>query len=195
MLYYYGLNNSMNMNNNMMDPKNIDDMKNYLFSLMELMETNPTMGYQMIRQINPQILHQCFNEMQKNKTKSDNNLNKNIDIIIPEYETIDTESNPLNKYIENAINISYVMKLEILREENSNPDKFVKINETLSSPGLLSDQQPSNDDYKYILCLVGQLLQNNGIKVGIYKENEIKDRIDLSAIQFIFSGLINKKKY
>ena len=37
-------------------------------------------------------------------------------------------------------------------------------------------------------------LKNNGIAVGIYKENNIKDRIDLSAIQFIFSGLINKKK-
>ena len=194
MINNYMFNNNMMMNNNMNDPKNIDNMKNYVFSIMEIMETNPAIGYQMIRQINPQILEQCFNVMRKNKAKEEN-VNKNIEIVIPEFETIDTESNPLNKYIENAINISYVMKLEILKEENSNPEKFVKITETLSSPGLLSDQQPSNDDYKYILCLVGQLLENNGIKVGIYKENDIKDRIDLSAIQFIFSGLINKKKY
>jgi hypothetical protein len=67
------------------------------------------------------------------------------------------------------------MKLQILKEEISNPEKFVKISEVLSNPGLLSDQQPSDDDYKYILCLIGKILENNGIKVGIYKENNIKD--------------------
>ena len=38
-------------------------------------------------------------------------------------------------------------------------------------------------------------LINNGIIFGIYKDNKSKDIIDLSAIQFLFSGLINKKKY
>ena len=188
----YLFNNSMTMNNNMMDEKYIDSMISYLYSIKE---SNPNMWFQVMRQVNPIFLDKCLKMMEKNNKKEENNTNKNIEIIIPEYETIDTESNPLNKYIENAINISYTMKLEILKEQNSNPEKFVKLTEVLSSPGLLSDQQPSNDDYKYILCLIGKILENNGITVGIYKENNIKDRIDLSAIQFIFSGLINKKKY
>ena len=87
------------------------------------------------------------------------------------------------------------MKLEILKQKQLHPQKFINISTTLSSPGLLSDLQPSIEDYKYILCLIGKILENNRIIVGIYKENDIKDRLDLSAIQFIFSGLINKKKY
>ena len=145
-----------------------------------------------MRKMNPIYLEQCFKILDKNNEKKTNS-SQNIEI--PNYQTIDTEYNPLNKYIENAINISYTMKLKILKDEISNPEKFVKISEVLSNPGLLSDQQPSDYDYKYILCLIGKILENNGIKVGIYKENNIKDRIDLSAIQFIFSGLINKKKY
>ena len=89
---------------------------------------------------------------EKNKKENENisNNNLNEEIFIPDYETIDVESNPLNKYIENAINISYTMKLEILKQKNSHPDNFVNIEEVLSSQGLLSDQQPSEKDYKYI---------------------------------------------
>lgn len=92
-------------------------------------------------------------------------------------------------------NISYTMKLEIVKQQKLHPNLFVNIGRTLSNPGLLSNTEPSSEDYKYILCLIGKILENNGITVGIYKENNIKDRIDLSTIQFIFSGLINKKKY
>ena len=101
----------------------------------------------------------------------------------------------MNKFIENAINISYTMKQQILKQKSNHPDMFINIINTLATPGLLTDVQPSDEDYKYILCLIGKILENNGITVGIYKENNIKDRIDLAAIQFIFSGLINKKKY
>ena len=133
-----------------------------------------------------------------NNPKPINNINNNINNNkiqkkIPDYETIDIETNPFNKYIENVINISYTMKLDILKNQNSN--KFINIAQVLSSPGFLNGQHSINEDYKYILCLIGKILQNNGIIVGIYKKNNKKDRIDLSAIQFIFSGLINKKKY
>ena len=115
--------------------------------------------------------------------------------IIPEYQTIDSETNPINKYIENAINFSNVMKYEILKEKKSNPNRFIDISSTLRNPGLLSNLGPSPNDYKYILCLIGKILENNGIIVGIYKDNNIQDRIDLSTVQLIFSGLISRKKY
>ena len=114
---------------------------------------------------------------------------------IPEYETIDTESNPINRYIENAINFSATMKYIIISQKSTNPEYFIDIDETLSIPGLLYQNLPSPMDYQYILCLIGKILRDKGIKVGIYKQGYNIDRIDLSAIQFIFSGLINKKKY
>ena len=92
----------------------------------------------------------------------------------------------MNKFIENAINISYTMKQQILKLKSLNPDMFINITNTLSTPGLLADVQ-ADEDYKYILCLIGKILENNGITVGIYKENNIKDKNELDNIQFIFS--------
>ena len=160
--------------------------------------------YQMMSQINPLALQNIMNSMPNNNMNNPiTNIaqqNQNIiqqqeqqDIAIPDYETIDTESNPMNKYIENAINFSYAVKHQILKEKKAN--KFIDIETTLSSPGLLSGSNPSKNDYKYILCLIGKILQNHEIEVGIYKKVEEKDRIDLASIQFIFSGLISKKKY
>ena len=192
--------NPMMLNNLMMNSeKNPNMMYSMMSQLSNIYSKNQWMGLNLIGQINPSILASFYQNLEN---RNENNVNNNNIIIndnnfedIPEYETIDTETNPLNKYIENAINMSFAMKLEISKEQLSNPEKFVNIEKTLSSPGLLSNLEPSNDDYKYILCLIGKILQNNGITVGIYKNNKIKDRIDLSAIQFIFSGLINKKKY
>ena len=114
---------------------------------------------------------------------------------IPEYETIDTESDPVNKFIENAINYSSRIKHIIINQKKSNPGLFINIDETLKTPGLLSKKNPSKNDYKYILCLLGRILQNQGIEVAIYQKGNNLDRVDLSSIQFIFSGLISKKKY
>ena len=181
------------MNNNMMNPKMVENMIN---QLIEIYDKNPMMGLSMMRNMNPAILNQMNKIIEeRNKEKEDNNVDKCIEAELPEFETIDIESNPLNKYIENAINISYVMKLEIEKQKTAHPELFVNISEILSSPGLLSNQEPSDADYKYLLCLIGKILENNQITVGIYKENKKKDRVELSAIQFIFSGLINKKKY
>ena len=185
-----------NMYNNMMNPEYIENMVN---QWLEISEKNPVMAYSMMRQINPMILNK-MNELTNERKMNNNNnsndsFNNNNEEVIPEYETIDIESNPLNKYIENAINISYTMKLDIQKQKISNPGLFVNITETLSQPGLLSNKQPSNADYKYLLCLIGKILENNNVTVGIYKNYNEKDRVELSTVQFIFSGLINKKKY
>jgi hypothetical protein len=192
-------NNMMNQNmffskmyNNMMNPEYIENMMN---QWREISEKDPVMAYSMMRQINPIILNKMNELTNERKMKNNNDSFTNNEEPIPEYERIDIESNPLNKYIENAINISYTMKLDIQKQKISNPNLFINITETLSHPGLLSNKQPSNADYKYLLCLIGKILENNNVTVGIYKNYNEKDRVELSTVQFIFSGLINKKKY
>ena len=74
---------------------------------------------------NQQINNNISNISNMNNCNNINNININNNINneynnntknsieqkeIPEYETIDTESDPLNKYIENAINYSSLMK-------------------------------------------------------------------------------------
>ena len=210
--------NNMMMNNNMfnfnMNMNNFNNIKIFFDKLNYIKNSNPYMYYNYISQLNPQFLQNCYNIMMMNNYNNYNNYNTNLqqqnnfqlkpsisqdniqsEIIIPEYETIDTESNPMNKYIENAINFSYSIKHELLEEKRLHPNRFINIDTILSSPGLLSNSQPSKNDYKYILCLIGKILKNKDIEVGIYNDSQNKDRIDLCSIQFIFSGLINKKKY
>ena len=216
------MNNYM-INNNMVNPlmntnMNVINYTNYyqqvnnnisqetLQLFFNNLQTNPHQALLMMNQMNPYSLNNFLKEliqkskMQFNKFNNNvaNNSNQNAkqnENILQEYDILDTETNPMNKFIENAINISYIMKQQVIKQKATHPDIFINITNTLSTPGLLTDVQPSDEDYKYILCLIGKILENNGITVGIYKENNIKDRIDLAAIQFIFSGLISKKKF
>ena len=206
---YNNMNPMMNQNmvhinyNNYYQQMNNNTSQETLQLFFNNLQTNRNQALLMMRQMNPYILNnylKAFIEKSKqqfpitNNNTSNKSNNENQNIII-DYEILDTETNPMNKFIENAINISYTMKQQILKEKSRNSGIFINIINTLATPGLLTDVQPSDEDYKYILCLIGQILENNGITVGIYKENNIKDRIDLAAIQFIFSGLISKKKF
>ena len=208
-----GMNNIM-INNNMANFNNQFNFINYLNNNLKFV--NPPLYYYILRQLNPIALQNFYNTLltrnysmnfnntfQPNQNQINFNNNNNFhnqnniqsQIIIPDYETIDIESNPMNKYLENAINLSYEIKKEIIKQKNNFPNKFINIETTLSTPGLLSYSRPSISDYKYILCLIGKILLNKNIEVGIYKESQDNNRIDLTSIQFIFSGLINKKKY
>jgi len=217
MMNSYMMNNNMMMNNNnmnyqMMMNRNPVNYNNYnqmnnnisqqtLQLFFNNLQTNRHQALLMMNQMNPYILNNHLkafierSKMQFQKLNQVNQIEEENPNVLQEYEILDTETNPMNKYIENAINISYTMKQQILKQKSTHPDMFINIANVLATPGLLTDVQPSDEDYKYILCLIGKILENNGITIGIYKENNIKDRIDLAAIQFIFSGLISKKKY
>ena len=193
------LNNPMMMNNPLMMNRMMNNpilFNSFMNQLYNIFETNPMMFFSIIKNMDPQILN-IFIQKKSNQNIFGNNIIKNNNDLetIQEYETINLETEPLNIYLENAINISYNIKEDICFQKSREPNKFFNINQVLSNPGFLSTNLPSNNDYKYILCLIGKILENNGISVGIYKNNERKDRIDLLSIQFLFNGLINKKKY
>ena len=194
--------NNYNMMNNFgnFNINNIYNQMMFFTMLNNLKYNNPTLYFQMLSKINPFSLQNAMNTMSNNNSNDSYQLQENQNDIesaslIPDFDTIDTESNPMNKYIENAINFSYILKHTIISNKKAFPNNFIDIEKTLLSPGLLSQNKPSPNDYKYILCLIGKILKNKDIEVGIYKNSGDKDRIDLASIQFIFSGLINKKKY
>ena len=191
--FYFCSNNDANININDID-LDMDYLKYYsviIFSPIILLNNEYQNNQRKKMQMMPINNYNIVNPM-KMWLNNQNNIFENH---IPEYETIDTETDPLNKYVENALILSHAMKKLILKEKKIHPENFIDISMILSSPGLLSNVQPSISDYNYILCLIGKILENNGIIVGIYKQNYNKDRVDLSCIQFLFSGLINKKKF
>ena len=189
--FYFCSNNDTNINDIDLD---MDYLKYYsviIFSPIILLNNEYQNNQRKKMQMMPINNYNIVNPM-KMWLNNQNNIFENQ---IPEYGTIDTETDPLNKYVENALILSHAMKKLILKEKQIHPENFINISMILSSPGLLSNVQPSISDYNYILCLIGKILENNGIIVGIYKQNYNKDRVDLSGIQFLFSGLINKKKF
>ena len=172
--------NNINLN------QNINNLNNQMHNLQQNNNNN---------QNNPLINYMNF---QNNNINIGINHNLNIPRLqkkLSEYEPIDTESDPVNRYIENAINYSVYMKYIISFHKQMHPEYFINIDETLASPGLLYQNYPNPIDHKYIICLLGKILKNKNIHVGIYNQGYNIDRINLSAVQFIFSGLINKKKY
>ena len=61
------------------------------------------MGLYMMRKMNPKFLNQSYQILENNNDNNSCNNNSNymnLEDNILEYETIDAESNPLNKYIE-----------------------------------------------------------------------------------------------
>jgi hypothetical protein len=197
------MNNNNMMNNNMrINNMMINNMINnpiifntFMNQLYNIFQTNPLMFFSIIKNMDPQILNNFIQKYNDNSISNKIIETSNDLEIIPEYETISLETDPLNIYLENAINISYNIKNDICIQKQIEPNKFFNINQILSNPGFLQTNQPSINDYKYMLCLIGKILENHGISVGIYKNNKRKDRIDLLSIQFLFNGLINKKKY
>ena len=171
------------MMNNMMNNPII--FNNFINQLYNIFKTNPIMFFSIIKNMDPLILNN-FIEKISDKNKHGNNRIENNNLeIIPEYTTIGIETDPLNIYLENAINISYNIKKDLCIQKSREPNKFYDINQVLLKQGFLKANQPSKSDYKYILCLIGKILENNGIYVGIYKSNKRKDRIELLSIQFL----------
>ena len=81
------------------------------------------------------------------------------------------------------------MKKEILKEKEENPEKFIETKDALK----LEHENPE----LFALGLLSQNLEDEGIETVIEKENNEEDEQDAATtcLQFITSGLYNKRKY
>ena len=100
----------------------------------------------------------------------------------------------IGDYINSAVYLSYMMKKINLDEQKNYPFKFYNKKEILKYPGLISNVF-HNEDYIFILSLIAQILEEKGINVSIYKENEEMDKADGATLQYLFNGFTEKKKY
>ena len=97
-------------------------------------------------------------------------------------------------FINSAVYVSYLIKQININEKINKPNSFHDIKTTLKYPGLISDI-PLPEDYIFILSLIGKILEDKGIDVNIYKEKQGFDKLDGASLQYLFSGLTEKKKY
>ena len=97
-------------------------------------------------------------------------------------------------YIQSAAFLSKLMKNTNQKEQKKHPEKFNNIKVSLKYPELISNQFDKKD-YNFILSLIAQILGEKGTLVSVYKKNQDINKLDGASLQYLFSGLTEKKKY
>ena len=94
----------------------------------------------------------------------------------------------INEVLEDMCIYGYITKKEIKEEKKKNPEKFIETSQAL--------KLENKDDGIFALGLISQNLENLGIETAIeVKENTDTQEADLTSLQFLSNGMINKKKF
>jgi len=125
----------------------------------------------------------------ENDESKDDIINNNIIIGNKEKKEEKRENKKINAVLEDMCIYGNLMKKEILKEKEENPEKFIDTKDALKL-------EQENQDL-FALGLLAQNLEDEGIEAFIEKENDVKDEQDAGStcLQFITSGLYNKTKY
>lgn len=139
------------------------------------------------------------------------------------------------EYIEDAVVFTDMIKEDIVKEKKYFPEKFVDIQEEISMPKIFSNpvienedsgekidnsnsngdkklgktyetKKVSDEEYNFVLSLLGQQLEDEGIEVGIYKGDngiegafkngeEIQNVAESASMQYVFNNLSDKKQF
>ena len=102
----------------------------------------------------------------------------------------------INKVLEDMCIYSNIVKKEIKKEKEENPEKYVKIEEVLKND--------EKDISMFGLALLAKTLENNGVETVIEKSDNInlseeekneKEEESTTCLQFLSNGYIGKNKY
>ena len=137
---------------------------------------------------NPSFINNYNNNMKKEKQKAEEII-KHLSSIALTDKGIKEED-----YINCAVHLSYIMNQININEQKQYPYKFNNPKKILKYPGLISNEIKDND-YPYLLSLISEVLGEKGINASVYKDNEGIDQLDGAFLQYLFSGLTEKKKY
>lgn len=101
------------------------------------------------------------------------------------------EIQKVNKTIEEMSIMGTIIKDQIIEEKKTNPEKFISIQDALKTE--------NKDDSLFIMGLLAQNLENQGITTAIEKEEILNDEDNndsaSTTLQFMINGMGTKKKY
>ena len=84
-----------------------------------------------------------------------------------------------------------IIKDQIIEEKKTNPEKFISIQDAVKTE--------NKDDSLFIMGLLAQNLENQGITTAIEKEEILNDEDNndsaSTTLQFMINGMGTKKKY
>ena len=121
---------------------------------------------------------QGLNSNQNGKLNNNSNNNKNDN---------NNTNNNLIQTLKDMCDYGNILKKEIENDKKSKEKEFIYSNE-------IKDDAQSSDQEMFALNLLAQNLENSGVQTVISKDNN-DDEEAITNLQFITSGLYNKKKY
>ena len=175
-------NNIMNINNN----NNMNNNSNMANNNMNFLDNNNNNNI-----MNPQ--NNINNNNDQNKLNDI--CNKTVVINSVYYPYIESEATRyINDLLKNMDDFGEIIKNKIEQEKISSPNKFISINEALSSN--FSDELKKKD--YYILSSLKFALESQGCTCEIereYANSENEKKEFYTAMQFITNGMYKLKKY
>ena len=97
-------------------------------------------------------------------------------------------------FINSAVYLSDMMNKINIIEKKKCPNKLISPKTVMKYPGLITKKFEKNEQI-FTLSLISNILEEKGINVNIYKENESNNKIDGANLQYLFNGFTEKKKY
>ena len=106
----------------------------------------------------------------------------------PENMTEQEKNKQINDVLEDMCIYGEATKKEIKEEKEKHPEKFVETSQALT--------MENQDSGLFALGLISSNLEELGIETAIEKdENPNEQNNDLTCMQFLSNGMVNKKKY
>ena len=132
-------------------------------------------------------------KLRNSQNTEDNNKSDNISLIEKAGKLKGLSSEDIKKetkkaqLIEDMSAMGTIMKEEIIKEKETNPEKFISTEEII--------QQKSNDQV-YALGIFSKVLENQGMVTAIEKgSGEEEKQTAMTTMQFLVNGMSNRNKY
>ena len=126
--------------------------------------------------------------------------NKELKEIIAHFASLAQEKTEekIEYFLNSADCISDFMKKYNSKKKEKAPKKFINIDDVIKKPGLLLKGNDDKNDFDFILSLIGEILKDKNIDLNILKNNNEeennKDKLSEACLQYLFCGLLDKKK-
>ena len=105
--------------------------------------------------------------------------------------TKEEEKEKINQTLEDMSTMGTIIKEQIIEEKKTHPEKFVSIQDAVTK------KNKDNDNPLFIMGLLAQNLENQGVTTAIEKEssNDNNNEASSTALQFMINGMGMQKKY
>ena len=105
--------------------------------------------------------------------------------------TKEEEKEKVIQTLEDMSIMGTIIKDQIIEEKKTHPEKFVSIQEVATK------ENKDNDNPLFIMGLLAQNLENQGVTTAIEKEstNNNDNEVSNTALQFMINGMGMQKKY